>query len=192
MDRTFKLKFNIDEDILIVPEVETFTKDNNIFNICLELYKNGKTKELQIKKTELKDYKVELFVCKPPMLKEWVSCIGEVDEENNRINFPIDDTFTDTKGAYKCELRISHDEQMLITQPFIYRVNGSVTDGAIKEEKVIINKIEPKVINNLITTNSEVALSARQGYILNERITEVVKELNARIDRIFDNQQDLK
>ncbi len=192
MDRTFKLKFNIDEDILIVPEVETFTKDNNIFNICLELYKNGKAKELQIKKTELKDYKVELFVCKPPMLKEWVSCIGEVDEENNRINFPIDGTFTDTKGAYKCELRISHDEQMLITQPFIYRVNGSVTDGAVKEEKVIINKIEPKVINNLVTTNGEVALSAKQGYILNERITEVVKELNARIDRIFDNQQDLK
>ena len=192
MDRTFKLKFNIDEDILIVPEVETFTKDNNVFNICLELYKNGKTKELQIKKTELKEYKVELFVCKPPMLKEWVSCIGEVDEENNRINFPIDDTFTDKKGAYKCEVSISHDKQMLITPPFIYRVNGSVTDGAIKEEKVIINKIEPKVINNLVTTNGEVALSAKQGYILNERITEVVKELNARIDRIFDNQQNLK
>lgn len=188
MGRNFKLKFNINEGILIAPEMETFVTDMNAFSLCVELYKEGKTKSVIIKNAELKDYKVELYATKPPMLKEYVVCEGVVDEKLNQINFPIDETFSNVKGQYKCELRISFGDEILTTQPFVYQVRGTVVEKAVKEEKVIIKEVKPRVINNLQTTNGEVALSAKQGYILNNKIDEVARELNNRIDSILNSK----
>ena len=182
MNRNYKIVFNITTGLVTIPkEIVTFVTDKNIFKLNMELNKIEKDKNIIIKNKELKNYKIELFATKPNG-KEWVSCIGELDEKLDLINFDLEDNFSDVFGQYKCEVRITDNENKTFTSyPFVYNVKGSVTTKAVKEEKQIINKIEPKVIDNLITTNSNASLSAKQGYLLNKRINdleEAVKRIN--------------
>lgn len=185
MDRNYKVIFNIDTGVVTIPDaISTFNTDKNIFKINVELIKIEKDKVITIKNKELKDYKIELFANKPS-LKEWVSCIGEVDEKLDIINFDLPDCFSDIRGQYKCELRITDKSDRTLTSfPFTYQVLGSVTTNASKETKKIIQKVEPRVIDNLITTNGSLALSAKQGYELNNKIDKLAKELNDKINNI--------
>lgn len=188
MDRNYKIIFNITTGLVTIPkEIVTFVTDKNIFKLNMELNKIEKDKNIVIKNKELKNYKIELFATKPNG-KEWVSCLGELDEKLDLINFDLEDNFSNVFGQYKCEVRITDNENKTFTSyPFVYNVKGSVTAKAIKEEKQIINKIEPKVIDNLITTNSNVSLSAKQGYLLNKRINDLEKEFIKRINNITTN-----
>lgn len=184
MNKNYKIIWDLKNGKVTIPEeIITFDTDKNIFKLNLEICDNL----IVLKNKDLKDKKIELFASKPPQLKEWVSCEGKLEEKSNIFLFDLPTEFSDIRGAYKCELRLIDEinDTIMTSSPFLYRVQGSVTTNGIKEEKQIIQKIEPRVIDNLLTTNPSIALSAKQGYELNNKINSLIKEFDEKIEKIL-------